>query len=504
MRIILLHILLLTGIVRAQQTAQVERFWINSNTHTAVKNLQFYQIDSLLIKDSSQTQFRILPDIQFAFNGFDNQTSEFKLQNGLTFTLNGNIRDKFSYMLDYRVGTTNQAPVPYNSTFQTKSFFYTNLKTVNPFTAYSIYGDLRGRILYKPNRILTLSVGLDKLFIGEGDRSLFFGNQGIASPFASLVTKFKKFEYHFIQQVWREKEGDHYVPKGNATHFLSFKPTKKWNLALFENVVYQMKDTLYNRGFEVEYLNPLTFYRPQEYNMGSSDNVLLGINLSFTHKNTMLYGQVLLDDFLLSAMLKKTRWWANKFGMQIGVKGWKQIDSTTNLFYRTEINLVRPYTYSQKFSGGVMGNQGLPIAHPLGSNFVELYQEISFHRKKWSFEIWGQAYLKGDDFFTTAKTASYGGDIYQSYNKYVKEFGNTIGQGKTKHIIQLGTYISRKINYEKIFFELIKLPKMLQSNQMSVFIEPKVRFSNVEGEHFTNYFITFGTIKTLGRDRRNY
>ncbi len=504
MRIILLHIILLTGIVHAQQTAQVERFWINSNTHSAVKNLQFYQIDSLLVKDSSHIQFRILPDEIFAFNAFSNNTSEFKFQKGLTFTINGNIRDKFSYMLDYRVGTANQPPVPYNSTFQTKSFFYTNLKTVNPFTAYSIYGDLRGRILYKPNRILTLSAGLDKLFIGEGDRSLFFGNQGVASPFASLVAKFKKFEYHFIQQVWREKEGNHYIPKGNATHFLSFKPTKKWNIALFENVVYQMKDTLYNRGFEVEYLNPLTFYRPQEYNMGSSDNVLLGINLSFTHKNTMLYGQVLIDDFLLSAMLKRNKWWANKFGVQIGVKGWKQIDSTTNLFYRTEINLVRPYTYSQKFSGGVMGNQGLPIAHPLGSNFLELYQEISFHRKKWSFEIWGQAYLKGDDWYTTAKTASYGGDIYQSYNKYVKEFGNTIGQGKTTHIIQLGTYISRKIKYESIFFDLIKLPKMLQSNQMSIFIEPKVRFSNVEGEHFTNYFITFGTIKTLGRDRRNY
>jgi len=504
MRIILLHILLLTGIVRAQQTAQVERFWINSTTHSAIKNLQFYQIDSLLIKDSSHAQFRILPDEVFALNTFTNNTSEFKFQTGLTFTLNGNIRDKFSYMLDYRVGTANQPPVPYNSTFQTKSYFYNNLKTINPFTSYSIYGDLRGRMLFKPNRIVTLSAGVDKLFIGEGDRSLFFGNQGVASPFASLVAKFKTFEYHFIQQVWREKSGNHYTPKGNATHFLSYKPTKKWQFGLFENVVYQMKDTLYNRGFEVEYLNPLTFYRPQEYNMGSSDNVLLGLQVSFSHKNTMVYGQVLLDDFLLSAILKRNKWWANKFGIQFGVKGWKQLDSTTQLFYRTELNLVRPYTYSQKFSGGVMGNQGLPIAHPLGSNFVELYQELSFHRKKWSFEFWGQAYLKGDDWYTTAKTVSYGGDIYQSYNKYVKEFGNTIGQGKTMHIIQLGTYISRKIKYEKIFFDLIKLPKMLQSNQMSIFIEPKVRFSNIEGENITNYFVTFGTIKTLGRDRRNY
>ncbi len=496
MRILLLYILLLTGFVHAQQTAQVERFWLNSYTHTAVKNFQFHQLDSLLIKDSSHTQFRILPDIQYALNSFSNNTSEFKFQQGFTFTLNGNLREKFSYMLDYRIGLANQAPIRYNSSFQTKSFFYSNFKSINPFTIYSIYGDLRGRILFKPNKIVTLSAGLDKLSIGEGDRSLFLGNQGIASPFASLVVKFKKLEYHFIQQIWREKVGGHYEPKGNATHFLSYKPTKKWNLSLFENVVYQMKDTLYNRGLEVEYLNPLIFYRPQEYNMGSSDNVLLGLNLSFTHKNTMVYGQVLLDDFLLSAILKRNKWWANKFGIQLGVKGWKNIDSTTNLFYRTEFNLIRPYTYSQKFSGGVMGNQGLPIAHPLGSNFIELYQEISFHRKKWSFEIWGQAYLKGDDWFSSASTDSYGGDIYQSYNKYVKEFGNTIGQGKTKQILQFGTYISRKI--KNIY------PSTRQRDQMSIFIEPKIRFSNVEGEKFTNSYFTFGIIKMLGRDRRNY
>ena len=506
MKILTLYFLLLVGFVHSQQTYQIERMWLNQdvNLHSSIKSLMFFQLDSLLKKDSSHAQFRVLPDEIFAFNGFSNNTSEFKFQKGLTFTLDGNINDKFSYMFDFRVGTSNQAVLPYTSSFQTKSFFFENVKTVNPLSAYSIYGDLRGRMQYKPNSILTFSAGVDKLFIGEGDRSLLFGNQGVASPFASMVAKFNKFEYHFIQQIWRERDGNHYIPKGNATHYISYKPTKKWSLGIFESVVYQMKDTLYNRGFEVEYLNPLIMFQPQENNLGSPDNVLIGLNVSYQFQNSMIYGQLLFDDFLLSAMRNHTRWWSNKFGVQLGIKGWKDIDSTTKLFYRTEINLVRPYTYSHKNPDEVMGNQGLPIAHPLGSNFVELYQEVSFHRKKWSFEIWGQAYLKGDDWFTTANTSSFGGDIYKPYNLHPYEYGNIIGQGKTAHILQFGTYISRKIKYEKIFFELIKLPKMLQSNQMSIFIEPKIRFSNVEGENFTNYYITFGTIKTLGRDRRNY
>ena len=491
--------LFFVGLVHAQNTPQVERFWLtkDANLHTSVKSLTFYQLDSMLVKDSNKLQFKILPDEIFAVNGFSNNTSEFKFQKGFTFTLNGNRSDKFSYMFDFRFGTSDQSIIPYNSTFQTKSYFFNDFKIINAFTAYSIYGDLRGRMQYKPNSIFTFSAGVDKLFIGEGDRSLFFGNQGVASPFASMV-------YHFIQQIWREKNGNQYTPKGNATHYLSYKPTKKWNIGVFETVVYQMKDTLYNRGFEVEYLNPLIFYQSQENNLGSPDNILLGLNLSYTHNNTMFYGQLLFDDFLLSAMKSHSKWWSNKYAFQLGLKGWKDIDTTTKIFYRTELNFARPYTYSHKNSGEVFGNQGLPVAHPLGANFVELYQEVSFHRKKWSFELWGQAYLKGDDWFSTGNTPSYGGDIYKPYNLHPYEYGNIIGQGKTSHIIQLGTYIARNIKYKKILFELITLPKMFQSDRISLFVEPKIRFSDVEGEKFTNYYITFGTIKTLGRERRNY
>jgi hypothetical protein len=506
MRILLLVSLFFSGLVFAQNTPEVERFWLtkDANLHTSVKSLVFFQLDSLLQKDTNKIQFRVLPDEVFSFNIFRNNTSEFKFQKGFTFTLNGNFSDKVSYMFDCRIGTSNQPVVPYNSTFQTKSFFFDNVKIVNPLTAYSVYGDLRGRVQYKPNSILTFTAGIDKLFIGEGDRSLLFGNQGVAAPFASMVAKFNKLEYHFVQQIWRERSGNHYEPKGNATHYISYKPTKKWSIGLFETVVYQMKDTLYNRGFEVEYLNPLIFYRPQEYNMGSADNIILGLNLSYTHKNTMFYGQLMIDDFLLSAIMKHNKWWSNKYGFQLGLKGWKDLDSTTKLFYRTEINMVRPYTYSQKNSGGVMGNQGLPVAHPLGSNFFEIYQEVSFHRKKWSFETWIQCYVKGDDFYSTSTSPSMGGDIYRPYNLHPNEYGNVIGQGKTTHIMQIGTYISRKIKYQRIFFDLITLPKMLQSNQLSIFIEPKVRFSNIEGDTFSNFYFTFGTIKTLGRDRRNY
>ena len=72
MRRLLIFSLFLSGFVQAQQTPQLERFWLNSNTHSSVKSLQFYQIDSLITKDSSHAQLRILPDEIFAFNSFSN------------------------------------------------------------------------------------------------------------------------------------------------------------------------------------------------------------------------------------------------------------------------------------------------------------------------------------------------------------------------------------------------------------------------------------------------
>ncbi len=506
MKNLLLVTLLFPFIFFGQQTPEVEKIWLKKdvNLHTSEKSFMFFELDSLLNKDSSKIQFKILPDEIFNLNVYKNGTTGFTFQKGLAYTLTGNIKDKVSYIFDLRLGTSDQSIIPYTSIFQTKSFFFENIKVLNPFTAYSIYGDIRGRIQYKPNSILTFTTGIDRITFGEGDRSLFLGNQGVPAPFASLKAKFGKLEYSFIQQIWRERSGNHYSPKGNATHYLSFNPSKKWNFSIFETVVYQMKDTLYNRGFEVEYLNPLIFYRPQEYNMGSADNILLGLHFSYKHANAMFYGQVLIDDFLLSAFQKQNGWWSNKYGLQVGLKGWKTLQNSCQIFYRTEFNLVRPYTYSQKSPDVVLGNQGLPVAHPLGSNFIELYQEVSFHFKKWSYEFWGQGFLKGSDYFSSGNHASFGGDIYRPYNLHPYEYGNTIGQGKTRHVLQVGAYISRKIKYERILFELIKLPKLFQCDNVSFFIEPKARFSNVEDEVYSNFYLTVGTIKTLGRERRNY
>jgi hypothetical protein len=90
---------------------------------------------------------------------------------------------------------------------------------------------------------------------------------------------------------------------------------------VFESVIWQAKDTMLNRGFDVHYLNPFVFFRPLEYEQGSSDNVIMGLNLKVKIIDGIsVYSQFLLDEFLMKEVRADSGWWANKYGYQLGIK----------------------------------------------------------------------------------------------------------------------------------------------------------------------------------------
>lgn len=308
-----------------------------------------------------------------------------------------------------------------------------------------LYTDVRARVAYTPNRMLHVAAGMDNQFFGEGVRSLIQGNQVAPNPFAMMRVNVWRLEYGLLYQFFHENN----LPlqkrdwKFGATHYLSYNATRNWNIALFETVLFQPKDSTFNRAFEVEYLNPIVFFRPQEYSLGSSDNVLLALQTSYRFQRFTLYGQVSLDEFVLKEIRAKSRWWANKYGAQLGLKG---VSRNEKLRYRLEGNIVRPYTYAHINSGQNYGNLGNPLGHPLGSNFAELLAEMQYDRtKNLLFKLYAVFQLQGFN----EGTASWGGDIYQSYTKRPKEYGHTIGQGVTVRTIRIGceaSYLLRMLN----------------------------------------------------------
>jgi hypothetical protein len=341
-------------------------------------------------------------------------TNDLQYRGGLGLMVESNFNQKWFVRFGAIEGVTKS-----DSIFSPKSFITNTLKST------SLYTDLRGRISYTPNEIFNFQIGLDHNFIGEGNRSLFLSDYGKPYPFGLIKARFWRIEYSILYQFFREQVGNNWKMKNGATHHISLNATKWLNIGIFESVIFQPKDTLLNRGYDAEYLNPVIFYRPQEYAMGSSDNVVLGLSFSAKYKKHMLYGQFILDEFLLAEVKAKSGWWANKYGGQLGVKG-RFSNTQSKSFYRLEYNFVRPYTFAHLNSGQNYGNQGMTLAHPLGSNFMEILGEYKWQKNRWTLKTFVSYFLKGYD----KDGFSFGGDLYQPYTNRPNDYGNFIGQGK--------------------------------------------------------------------------
>lgn len=395
---------------------------------------------------------------------------EFAYRGGLGFGLQGSLGKWF-----FRAAAVGGIG-SYDSVFHTNSF-YNESKS-----SQYIYTDVRGRVSYTPNEIFNFQVGLDNNFIGQGNRSLFLSDYSAPYPFAQIRSRFWRLEYTVMYQFFREKFGAQYRSKYGASHHISLNATKWLNIGVFESVIFRPKDTLLNRGYDAEYLNPVIFYRPQEYSLGSSDNVLLGFSADIHWKRNTIYTQMILDEFNLVEIRAKTGWWANKYGLQLGFKS--HVNSKFGkLFYRIEYNFVRPYTYAHIDDLHNYGTQSGSLAHPLGSNFHEILGEFKWQKNKWLTKFFASYSLQG----VSKDSLNYGNDIYQPYINRPSDYGNFIGQGKG--VNKLHCIITFDYN-------------IVPSIRLHGFIENHLNYNNIKNN--VTYYPVIGLRSQLWNDYRNY
>ena len=364
-----------------------------------------------------------------------------------------------------------------DSTFAPRSWITNADKT----GAYS-YLDILGRVSYTPNSVFNFQAGLDHNFVGEGNRSLFLGDHGKPYPFAKLSARFWRVEYTTMYQFMHEGDLQNYESKFSATHHISFNAAKWLNFGIFETVIFQPTDTAMQRGFEVEYLNPVIFYRPQEYALGSSDNVLLGASITAKYKAHTLYAQLVIDEFSLTEIRARSGWWANKFGGQVGIKG--RVNSFgMKSFYRVEYNFLRPYTYSHLTPGQNYGNMGFSLAHPYGANVMEILGEYKLQGERTLFKFFASYFLLGMD----KDGYSYGSDVYRPYTQRPFEYDHHIGQGKGNN----GMRVMLSAAY-----------RILKRSSIQAYTEQHVRYDSAFNR--VTYMPVIGLRSNFRNDHRNY
>lgn len=317
-------------------------------------------------------------------------------------------------------------------------------------------------ITYTPSKIFDLQLGYGRNFIGDGYRSLLEGDGASPYPYFKINTKFWKIKYTntymWLKDVRPDVTVDRtYATKFMANHYLSWNVSNRLNLGFFESVVWT--DTN-NRGFDINFVNPIIFYRAVEFGSSSrSGNALLGITGKYKWNNSInLYSQFLIDEFSVSDVGAGNQSWKNKFGFQLGAKYFNAFN-VKDLLVQVEFNHVRPYVYSHSAVITNYGHNNQSIGHQWGGNFKELILIGRYHKGR----IFGDAKItmgtRGLDFDTAEDSYNYGGNIYKSYDENRPyDTGVKVGQGnKTSVFIAdiQGGYLINPMTNLKLFGSLI-------------------------------------------------
>jgi len=438
-------------------STEAESYSYGSSGHTAFKS-SFVKNDSLsngmLGLNSKKSKLVLNPAFELLSgrqNQEDRQVFDYKLGGDLKFNRTNRWNAGLTYMRSFSQNMS------YQQSFINENGVLpgTNVVSIND-KGVAVADYFSGFVNFRANQIFDFELGYGRNFIGDGYRSLLLSDVGNASPYFKITTSFWKIKYTNLfaahQDIFQvEGAPEFYRKKYTATHYLDWNATKWLSIGLFETIIWQAEEENYTRGFDVNYLNPVIFYRPVEFSVGSSDNALIGANIKITPiKKHVFYFQLLFDEFLLKEIRAdvnqglnpddniQSGWWANKYGFQFG---WKAYDvfGIKGLKPQVEFNYVRPFTYAHSSPVQAYSNYNLSLAHPLGANFYEFVSMLDYQKNRWSYHVQFNQNKKG----YSSAFENLGENIQFSSTSRSKEYENFTTQG----VLHQVRYVRTSVDY---------------------------------------------------------
>lgn len=409
----------------------------------------FYREKASLLHASTKAfEVRINPVVDFDYGTEIGDKPLYMSSKG--FELRATLLKKLSL---YTFLTDNQTRLP---TFMRNDAVNGRYKNLPENAYWKEFGDVgqdyfkvRGYLSFNLLKHIDIQFGYDKQFIGNGYRSLYLSDN--AAPFLFLKTNLKVWRINY-QSIYGEmigqykRAGDRLLDKKYAVfHHLNYNVTNWLDIGVFEGV-----SLARSNQFEWHYLIPIIFYRSIEQSLGSPDNSVIGFDFKANFlRHFQLYGQFVLDEFKFSEIKAGNNWWANKFGVQAGLK-YIDVVNVPNLDLQLEFNMVMPYTYTHYSPPGTDSTQGRQVAnythynqalaHPLGANFTEFvalvnYQPVKLPNLNLSLK-YINAVVGVDSMKLDGTLSNYGGDIFRPTHQGLveNEYGNYLRQGNAHRI----------------------------------------------------------------------
>ena len=417
--------------------------WTNSPYNENAKNwwnLAYERKSDFYVYQSEDFIIRVNPMFYFT-RGKDEDEPQTLYTNTRGIEVQGMIDDKIGF---YSMLTTTQSRFPRyvhdfirtNQSFPNEGYW----KDGEGGTMAWDFFHARGYITFDLSKSIDVQVGHDKKFIGQGLRSMVLSDFSSPFLFGQINTKLGKVRYTNLFGQLTENiifagvnpgDGD-YPKKYLIMHRLSINLLPHLELGVFE--------TIMSGNANINYFNSLIFYRALEQQEGSPDNTLVGLDFNYVYKNSIqLYGQFVLDEFVIDVLRSGNGDWRNKYGVQLGAKYLDALN-LSNLDLQIEYNIARPYFYAYEDPALSFTNYRNPLAHPMGANFREIFFSARYQPSpKVSLNAKVIRTLTGED----SNGQNFGGELLKTTNSRIDNFGNSIGQGLNTKI----TYIETVYTY---------------------------------------------------------
>lgn len=260
-----------------------------------------------------------------------------------------------------------------------------------------------GYLAFRVGKYVDFLVGKTKTFYGDGYRSLLLSDGSSSMPTFKMNLHILKARYTMMVTQLRctnnKLSNNGEKTKYSFTHFLDWNMGRRFTFGIFENVTqatWRLDGS--HRGIDWEYLNPFVIFRPGEYNAGSPDKMLIGLNCKFICTDRLtLYGQLMFNEFRLSELLSDKGWAGNKYAFQLGLKSYN-LFKVDGLDAQFEYNQIRPFVYSQYDALGTYTHQGQSVGHPLGANLKEGVGIVSYRHRRLLLRMQANIIAYGDDY----------------------------------------------------------------------------------------------------------
>jgi len=403
--------------------------------------------DSLMTPDKNDTSKKILHQVFVNGHLWNEKNQDFEL--------------KFDFLPDFLLGretnekvTTwlNTRGVQLSGTVGKKFYFYTSLyenqgrfanyenNYIQNISGMMVPGQAYDRAVpksdwayvttlmgYKFNDKINVALGEDKIFIGDGYRSVLLSDFAAPYPLLRLnVNLCKNVQYTAMWAYFEDQKAKQFYIYGNdrrkwgAFHYIDWNISQKATLGFFNALITEeVNEKNVAHGFDLNYINPLYFTSAIQPSGTTTDHVFLGLSGKLNVlKKTIVYGQYLIDKTSQVDFGKRNAW-------QIGFRG-SDLFTAKRLNYLFEYNTAKPYCYSNQAPIDNYAQYNEPLAHPLGANFKEWLGILNYSINRFDF----QGQFNYSEYGKNINGFNYGKFISQSSNSNIPSTNtNTTGQG---------------------------------------------------------------------------